>query len=456
MDYDNNDFKGIVQGGGLGDFSSELYERDDDATRAASKAKKKLNLWLLICALLAGLIGFIFAELLYRALLDRIPDCLVVGLCFFVFASVVVGAIFLADKVGDGVFPKKRKNMWILPALPVAFLILGILCQLIYGLNMGKVTPMQIDDYLLVIDNSTSMQSTDPQNKRLQASTDLIQSLTPVNNVGLIRFDRDAVVTAPLAAADTEQKTIVEQAINEILSDVGYTEIGVAVQAAIDHFKAMGVPGRERSILLTTDGESNSRVDIDRIAEQCKAENIRVHTVGMKLRSSFLAQLAGETGGRYYTTDNMEALSGILANIKNDGDRRNLLDMRSSLSRDKAFYGIWRVFTLIILSMVLHLAVLIVSDDNNETRSFVIQGILTGIGAGLAIELGTYFYWDGLTARGLMYLLLSLIYYSTARKQYIPPPDTIVDDDGPVDINENWKTGSAGQFSSGATPWSDM
>ena len=455
MDYDINDFVGIQKGDGLEGFSSDVHGQEGGASGSNSKTKKKLNLWLLICALLAGLIGFIIAELLYRVLLDRIPDFLVVGLCFFVFAAAIVGAVFLADRVGDGVFPKKRKNMWILPALPVAFLIIGMLCQLIYGLNMGKVTPLQIDDYLLVIDNSTSMQSTDPQNRRLQASTDLVKSLTPMNNVGLIRFDRDAVITAPLAAADAEQKEKIGQAINGILSDVGYTEIGVAVQAAIDHFKNAGTPGRERSILLITDGESNSRVDIDKIAEQCKAENIRVHTVGMKLRSSFLAQLAGETGGRYYTTDNMEALSGILTNIKNDGDRRNLLDMRSSLSRDKAFYGIWRVFTLLILSMVLHLAVLIVSDDKNETRSFIIQGILTGIGAGLAIELGTYFYWPGLTARGLMYLLLSLIYYATARTLYIPPPD-YKGDDKPIEIKDNWDNGTSSRFGVGATSWPDM
>jgi Ca-activated chloride channel homolog len=188
--------------------------------------------------------------------------------------------------------------------------------------------PRERATVMLAVDVSGSMAATDVQPSRIeaarQAARSLIEQLPGQARVGLISFNAQASVVAPL----TRDHRSVEDALQS-LSPGGGTAIGDALQLSVQQLVQNGGSGSNRPpemIVLLTDGSSNTGIPPADAASQAKAAGIPVETVGVGQRGqqtflggrlidgvdeAALQNISSQTGGHYFYAADSNALQSI-------------------------------------------------------------------------------------------------------------------------------------------------
>lgn len=171
--------------------------------------QRKFNPLLLLFSLLGGGIGFILGEIVLHQLLDTWPRIIVIGLYFGIVALAIGLACLLAELITpklNGVSWKQRYSdvswKWLVPATLVLLFGTGTLLE--WGHQFNPSGSRQVQDIVLVIDNSGSMMVTDPDRQRLQAAKNLVEQMDRRNRVGVILFNVDATILQPLTEVGTD------------------------------------------------------------------------------------------------------------------------------------------------------------------------------------------------------------------------------------------------------------
>jgi Ca-activated chloride channel family protein len=183
---------------------------------------------------------------------------------------------------------------------------------------------------VLAVDVSGSMAATDVQPTRMDAAISagqtLIDKLPSNAQVGLVIFNAQAQVVAPLTSDKGSVKDVLGQ-----LSPGGGTAIGSAIEASIAQLGHIVDPNAPKSqnyarVILLTDGSSNTGVDNQTAASDASKARIPVDTVGIGSRSQAvyvqgiqvdgvdeqaLQSIANTTGGHYYFAQDETQLSKI-------------------------------------------------------------------------------------------------------------------------------------------------
>jgi Ca-activated chloride channel family protein len=213
--------------------------------------------------------------------------------------------------------------------LPAALFLLGFTGLL---LAMARPTaavavPKEKATVMLTVDVSGSMAATDVQPTRIEAARQagraLINELPGQARVGLVSFNAQASVVAPL----TRDHQSVQDALQS-LQPGGGTAIGDALEVSVQQLVQNRTGGAKspEMIVLLTDGTSNTGVSPADGAAQAKAAGIPVETIGIGQRgkTTFLGgrpidgvdeqalqSISDSTGGHYFYA----AEAGILQNI---------------------------------------------------------------------------------------------------------------------------------------------
>jgi Ca-activated chloride channel family protein len=213
--------------------------------------------------------------------------------------------------------------------LPAALFLLGFTGLL---LAMARPTaavavPKEKATVMLTVDVSGSMAATDVQPTRIEAARQagraLINELPGQARVGLVSFNAQASVVAPL----TRDHQSVQDALQS-LQPGGGTAIGDALELSVQQLVQNRTGGAKspEMIVLLTDGTSNTGVSPADGAAQAKAAGIPVETIGVGQRgkTTFLGgrpidgvdeqalqSISDSTGGHYFYA----AEAGVLQNI---------------------------------------------------------------------------------------------------------------------------------------------
>jgi len=392
--------------------------------------EKRQNSFLLIAILISASIGTMVVYTLVKLLFDEVNDILLIGICFAAFGLCIAVGISVAHiaKPLRGIVHSGIH--WLaLGGIPVVFFVLGCLFQWLYGLQypLKQLQYDDIDDFILVMDNSNSMTWNDSNDMRKSATVQLVQNLESEQGVAFLRFGTNCTMVEELTLADDDAKQRISQSIDAIQSgDDGGTNIELALYTALDHVVQKGDPSRVRSVILISDGESYVRMR--KVTDAFLEENVPIQSVGMNLQSPILAQLAEHTGGRYYTTGNMDLLHSILDDIQNNApvkDRRILLEVRTGPGRKSVLLGLIRVISFFALGMALHVLAWAATDDDSQRLSFLIQGTATGVVSGLLIEFGFYLYIWGPLVQLATLLVLSLILHKYVEDKVVVDLSTL-------------------------------
>lgn len=212
--------------------------------------------------------------------------------------------------------------------------------------------PMNSGTVMLVIDVSGSMFAQDVQPNRMeatkQAARDFVEGQPSGVKIGVVSFSDFAALVAP---PTTERRPVLE-AISRLRPQRG-TNMGAGLQVALDAIYDDMVDGEPSdtplpgtgtpaampdirtpaaSIVLVSDGQSNTGPDPLRVTEEAVHTGIKVYTVGIgtpegtvltiqgrnvftRLDELTLESIAADTGGRYFNAQSETDLNAVYEDL---------------------------------------------------------------------------------------------------------------------------------------------
>lgn len=168
-----------------------------------------------------------------------------------------------------------------------------------------------------VIDNSGSMSTNDPQNKRIDATKQAISSLTPNDRYAIVKFENEATILQDFTNNPEDAEDDYEE-----FKCTGGTNIVGAVEETIELLKEED-SNRDKIIILLTDGvDGNLTSKKDELVRKANDLGIVIFGIGLeanensKLNFDTFSSLATETTGKFYRINDAE-LSNIFTEITN-------------------------------------------------------------------------------------------------------------------------------------------
>ena len=173
-------------------------------------------------------------------------------------------------------------------------------------------------DMIFLMDTSSSLRSTDPNDYRRAGAIGLVENLSPRSDikVGVVSFDKNGVI----AQAMTSDRDKVVLAL-EILPRSGSTNLAAGILTALAELKKNGRPGSSRVIMLFTDGKSNKNKAYD-AAVQGTLQGVTIQTLllgSSKTGGTILDTIAWATGGSFLQVSNPEKLPDAFLNLRTTG-----------------------------------------------------------------------------------------------------------------------------------------
>ncbi|WP_036651810.1 vWA domain-containing protein [Paenibacillus pini] len=357
--------------------------------------QRKVNLLLLLFSLIGGAFGFAIGEIVLGRGLGELPGFVVIGIYFGVVALFIGLACLIAEMIAPQLNGPSWRQRYIgtslkllVPSSLVLLFLVGMLMEFVYELNPGSVK--QVKDVALVIDNSGSMQQTDPDDARYTAAKNMIDKMDSGKRVAVMVFNERTDLLQPfIRVKDQSIKDQVAAEIDGLQPTDGGTDINLALSDTMDHIKQNNSKSGTMVILLS-DGFSD--VDLNQALAEYKAKKIVVNTVGLNLvqsdGSSLLQNIAHETGGEYYGVANAGDLSFVFQKIYDNVNDRTLVTERTGSQQGQSYYMILRIVALAILGTAIGLGLGLIFDNRYLARSFGVGGAVSGIAAGLILEFG--------------------------------------------------------------------
>lgn len=216
-------------------------------------------------------------------------------------------------------------------------------------------------DVVLVLDVSLSMLAEDFEPNRLAvlrriASEFLARRAS--DRFSLVIFGKDTFVQSPLTTDDLILQRLLEgvrvDAIDQHLS--GGTAIGDALLVAADQLRSARITGRDQSVLLITDGESNEGIDPVLAGRFVRDQGLDFFAIGVggrepvevyrdgrrigdelltALDDATLERLAEAAGGRYFRAadeGSLETIFALLSRLQSAPLKRRSIERRSPLA----------------------------------------------------------------------------------------------------------------------------
>ncbi|MBS3135938.1 VWA domain-containing protein [Candidatus Woesearchaeota archaeon] len=222
----------------------------------------------------------------------------------------------------------------------IRLIVLACIVLAVSGMKVTYLGPGSLSDYVLAIDISSSMSSTDIAPSRLEAAKsaalDFVDSSLPRTSIGLVSFAGTAFVEEKL----TDNKEAIKNKITGLgISSVGGTDIGEAIVSASNVLITSINP---KTVILITDGRSNIGVGTARAIEYANENTIQVFTIGigteeggsplginvsLRLDEDVLRTVAEMTEGQYVKAESSEAIKKAYSSIIESTERKYTTNM---------------------------------------------------------------------------------------------------------------------------------
>ncbi len=191
-----------------------------------------------------------------------------------------------------------------------------------------KDPPADKLDVVLVVDASASMRITDPKRLRDQGTILFLQFLREGDSVGIVQFDKEAKVLAPLTPFNSNQASVLSTLLGNIPNDGLYTDINAGIASAATLLKQQRRPDSVAALVVISDGKMDpipekgsgvelSRKTLEEVAPELKDSGISVYTLAFSEQADreFLSQLAIQSGGLSWYANTSETLHSSFADL---------------------------------------------------------------------------------------------------------------------------------------------
>jgi Ca-activated chloride channel homolog len=356
---------------------------------------RKFSILFFVFSLIAGLIGAVLGEWLLQSYYGVWPNILLMG-AYFGQLALTMGLLCLTAELISPVINGRSWRLeysgfsWrmLVPSTLVMLFAGGLIFQLLYSLNFSNIKPP--DDIVMVMDISDSMNETDPEHESLKAASKLITKMKPEHRASIISFNEKAVITKSMfnVSDNHEREDAIEQ-INKLQASGG-TDIGNALDTAIQEMDTHQKSGRKPMVILFSDGYSE--LDLDAVTAPYQDTDIVIHTIGMsnidKGGAQLLTSIASRTGGSFYDVKNTNELTNLFEKIHLENQDRLLVTERHGLFNHSTYLAVLRVVLITLIGGLCGLALGMIFDNRYLAKSYSIAGLIAGLFAGLVLELG--------------------------------------------------------------------
>ncbi|MCR5322050.1 MAG: VWA domain-containing protein [Lachnospiraceae bacterium] len=375
--------------------------------------KKKFDLSLLIACLIGGIAGGIAANIVFGKVENEWNPVLSVGVYFAIVSFSICLFGFIMERITRNLTSyvhttTSREQSIILFLTPVAFFVIGVIFQFIYGLGKVKYTEIKADNFIVIIDNSGSTASTDPDEERFSSVVDFAKGLQDGNGMMVTVFSSDAEVVFPFKQKYAGIDTDIAAALAPFQA-TGGTNIEMALEDSINGYG--GGNGKKAVALLFSDGAGN--IDMDYITKTYQDAGIPIFTISFSGSNNsgrrLLEELSDKTGGQYFEIGSALTFNQSYQKVKNYQAQRNLLDKRVFSERKKGLYTFLRILFIMLAVIAILPFISYVLDSEEVLKRNLLPKIGEGLAAGVIVELGFRQYFSGSALRIIMCILMALI-----------------------------------------------
>ncbi len=300
----------------------------------------------------------------------------------FLFAGFAVW--LLSKLVYNRTFKKVSIKQWL--GTLAAMLVLTIGFEWIYEMQFqGQVK--QYDTYLFVIDNSGSMDGSDPEGLRFKAIENVLKEKADSfsyavylfsDSTELVRKLGDQTESADYNRGENQGMTAIKRALQKVLEDLenGTLDLGK----------------RKGHVILLSDGAAT---DIDSYGELAAVldgfvqKGVSISTVGLlDADEQLMSFIAEQAGGVFVSVEDIADLEAAMVQAgKNEIVQRNLIDYREG-EQKKVLYAGMRIGFLIILGGLIGLQKVVICERFLDTLSVIRSAAAGSVLAGLCMEIG--------------------------------------------------------------------
>lgn len=173
-------------------------------------------------------------------------------------------------------------------------------------------------DMIFVMDTSTSLRNTDPQDFRSGGAIGLVENLSPRSDIkiGVVGFDGNGELVQPM----TSDRARVAEALRNMPRS-GSTNLAAGIETALKELETHGRPGSSRIIMLFTDGQSNRR-RAHGAAVKAHAQGVTIQTLLLgsnRTGSEILDEISWATGGSLVRVSDPSMLPEAFLNLRTTG-----------------------------------------------------------------------------------------------------------------------------------------
>lgn len=359
-------------------------------SRGRSGGDSTLNVLLIPITVIVGIVAWLIGRAMYAALINTMPRPVLIGLIFAVFFLILALVVFLISS-SRGIFEENLLTgggagsmLLMIVVGAVVIFALGTLFQWIYGLNLKQKT-VEPTSYVFLIDDSGSMESSDPTGERYTAINQVLDGMDDSFPYMVYSFSSGNEIVkdmAPISAGVTPLS-----GLNE-----GGTEIrGVLEQVISDYKNGVWDGGDSPRVILLTDGYATDIGlfrSINSVLKEYSGAHISVSTVGLGyVDESLLKKIADSTGGVYIDVSQASDLSAAMGEAATSYTDRDLLSTRYVASMN-GFYAFLRILFLTILGAAIGCGIaLVYGYEESLPLTMIASGVTAVLGA-LIMELG--------------------------------------------------------------------
>ncbi|MCD7818365.1 MAG: VWA domain-containing protein [Lachnospiraceae bacterium] len=356
--------------------------------------EEKFNFVLFVACLVGAVIGWVLAQLVYGMEPSSMPVVLRVGVYFaMVFLGIALAAL-IAELVTSRIKSswdgsELLKSLLFLLAGTLVFFLLGLFFQFIYGLGYTKRDLADLDDYLIVIDNSGSTDGTDPNNERYSAIESLVSSLDATKRVSVEVFDDAIEGVFSLTEMTDEAKANLTAFCDSMQNaDKGGTDIQLVLEDVINNYTP---EGRNAAVIFLSDGVSGTALDYSYLSDLYSDKDVPIYCVAFANIGWFgkqtMSKLAESTDGYYYEISELSDFQDALQSMMVLTSTRSLLERRRGSDISNILSTILRILFITILGILVAPALALLLDCNELMGRALLIHIPFSVLAGLFMEL---------------------------------------------------------------------
>ncbi len=377
--------------------------------------------------LLASVIAFFAGEFILQNLGD-INDILLMAV-YFAVVSLIIGLItnLAAYKISSvkELLPISNalwKSIRFSVSISVAALLLfGALFQYLYSLGSTRFD--RIDNYIIAIDNSGSMNDSDPNYKRFDALQTILSSLKQNQTAGVYVFNDSFQEVFPNQKITQELISSFDKTFFPYKYSRGGTDIMLLLSELSGTIADKGLRG-STAVFVISDGQC----EIDEtVLKNCVTVGLPVHTIGVyeDIATNSLQHISRQTHGVYFNIDSVDKITYAFHGIEKILANRHLVGYRGDQTADSALYRTLRIVFLFLLGLMIRGLHLLIIDVRYLRGSLCTQGILFSLIASVSMEFliqNTDFKEN--LVRALMVLLFSIIIVFVKKVSIVTKIDT--------------------------------